>query len=184
MREKTQIDQENKNQIGILNKPTFEQQTLQPKEHCSSYSPSLQLNSEYPKFSKPKEYKPIKLTQTQKFQAQTQKIKHKNTRNQTQNTRAQTQLDMYDIGSDEDTYRRSWSFDRKHRYEEKRYANNDFYKGYWKRNVQDEQGCYIWKNGNKYEGEWKNGVILGHGVLLWANGNCYSREWENGKGRR
>ena len=41
MREKTQIDQENKNQIGILNKPTFEQQTLQLKQHCSSYSPSL-----------------------------------------------------------------------------------------------------------------------------------------------
>ena len=30
----------------------------------------------HPKFSKPKEYKPRKLTQTQKFQAQTQKIKH------------------------------------------------------------------------------------------------------------
>ena len=62
MREKTQIQQENKNQISILNKPTFEQQTLQLKQHCSSYSPSLQLNSEHPKFSKPKEYKPIKLT--------------------------------------------------------------------------------------------------------------------------
>ena len=62
MREKTQIDQENKNQIGILNKPTFEQQTLQLKQHCSSYSPSLQLNSQHPKFSKPKEYKPKKLT--------------------------------------------------------------------------------------------------------------------------
>ena len=35
---------------------------------------------ERPKFSKPKEYKPRKLTQTQKFQAQMQKIKHKNTR--------------------------------------------------------------------------------------------------------
>ena len=31
---------------------------------------------EHPKFSKPEEYKPIKLTQTHKFQAQTQKIKH------------------------------------------------------------------------------------------------------------
>ena len=41
MREKTQIDQENKNQIGILNKPTFEQQTVQLKQHYSSYSPSL-----------------------------------------------------------------------------------------------------------------------------------------------
>ena len=29
----------------------------------------------HPKFSKPKEYKPRKLTQTQKFQAQIQKIK-------------------------------------------------------------------------------------------------------------
>ena len=73
MREKTQIKQKNKNQISILNKPTSEQQTLQPKQHCSSYSPSLQLNSEHPKFSKPKEYRPRKLTQTQK-------IKHKNTR--------------------------------------------------------------------------------------------------------
>ena len=31
MREKTQIEQKNKNQISILNKPTSEQQTLQPK---------------------------------------------------------------------------------------------------------------------------------------------------------
>ena len=48
-----------------------------------------------PKFSKPKEYKLRKLTQTEKFQAQTQKIKHKNKKKkkkiQTQNTRAQTQ---------------------------------------------------------------------------------------------
>ena len=41
MREKTQIEQKNKNQISILNKPTSEQQTLQPKQHCSSYSPSI-----------------------------------------------------------------------------------------------------------------------------------------------
>ena len=47
---------------------------------------------EHPKLSKPKEYKPRKLTQTQKFQAQTQKIKHKNTRKlNLEHTRAQTQ---------------------------------------------------------------------------------------------
>ena len=46
---------------------------------------------EHPKLSKPKEYKPRKLTQTQKFQAQTQKIKHKNTRKSNlEHTRAQT----------------------------------------------------------------------------------------------
>ena len=36
-----EIEQKTKNQIGILNKPTSEQQTLQPKQHCSSYSTSL-----------------------------------------------------------------------------------------------------------------------------------------------
>ena len=84
MIEKTQIEQKNKNQIGILNKPTSEQQTLQSKQHCSSYSPSLQLNSEHPKFSKPKEYKPRKLTQTQKFQAR--KSNTRTQESQTQNT--------------------------------------------------------------------------------------------------
>ena len=33
MREKIQTKQKNKNQIDILNKPTFEQQTLQPKQY-------------------------------------------------------------------------------------------------------------------------------------------------------
>ena len=58
---------------------------------------------------------------------------------------------MYEIESDRDTYRRSWSFDGKHGYGEKRYANNDFYKGFWKWNMQDGQGHYVWKNGNEYE---------------------------------
>ena len=91
---------------------------------------------------------------------------------------------MYEIGSNWETYHRSWSSNRKHGYREKRYANRDFYKGYKKRNVQDGQGRYVWKNENEYEGEWKNGVISSRGVFLWANGNRYGGEWENGKGLR
>ena len=64
-------------QNRFINSKVEKRQTLIA---LSSYSPSLQLNSEHPKFPKPKEYKPRKLTQTQKFQTQTQKIKHKNTR--------------------------------------------------------------------------------------------------------
>ena len=62
---------------------------------------------------------------------------------------------MCEIEFDKDTYRKSWSSDGKHGYREKRYANDDFYKGYWKWNVQDGQGHYSWKNGNEYEGDGK-----------------------------
>ncbi|KAJ0086692.1 hypothetical protein Patl1_08424 [Pistacia atlantica] len=83
-------------------------------------------------------------------------------------------------GSDGDTYRGSWSSDRKHGYGEKRYANGDFYEGWWKKNLQDGQGRYVWRNGNEYIGEWKNGVISGRGTLIWSNGNKYDGQWENG----
>lgn len=59
--------------------------------------------------------------------------------------------------------------------------SGDRYEGYWKNDLIEGHGLYIWKGGNTYDGNWKEGKRDGMGVFKWKEGGFYMGDWKENK---
>ena len=63
----------------------------------------------------------------------------------------------------------------------KKYPNEDYYEGKWKKGNPNGIGIMKYANGNIYEGNWVEGKSSGEGVMRYANGDTYKGYWLEGK---
>lgn len=63
------------------------------------------------------------------------------------------------------------------RFNEKVFANGDFYLGNFKGMLPHGEGKYSWSDGTIYEGFWEEGKMTGKGQITWSSGATYEGDF-------